>query len=148
MVTACGAEDEELHSLSKAIISAYSISGISTVAIKAIADTERPSRQWNNGHYGFPSFHTSSAFAVAAVVDEYEGFATALPIYVLGGLIGWSRIDEQDHDLSDVFFGAALGYVIGKTVGRQHHQQDSRMRFMPYSHPLQPAAGLAAEVRF
>ncbi len=141
-------EDEELHSLMKAIISAYSVSGLTTVGIKAIADTERPSRQWNNGHYGFPSFHTSSAFAVAAVVDEYEGFRTALPIYVLGGMIGWSRIDEQDHDLSDVFFGATLGYVIGKTVGRQHRQQDSQMRFMPYSHPLQPAAGLAAEVRF
>lgn len=141
-------EDEELHQLSKALISAYSITGLTTMSVKAIADTKRPSQEWNDGQFGFPSFHTSSAFSVAAVVEEYCGLPTALPVYALSGLIGWSRIDEQDHDLSDVLFGAALGYIIGKSVAKQHIDRNSKMRLMPYQHPLQPAGGLAAECRF
>ncbi|MCA9068913.1 MAG: phosphatase PAP2 family protein [Planctomycetaceae bacterium] len=141
-------EDEELHELSKAILSAYSITGVTTLSIKAIADTERPSQEWNDGQFGFPSFHTSSSFSVAAVVEEYCGLPTALPVYALSGLIGWSRIDEQDHDLSDVIFGAALGYIIGKSVARQHKDRHSNMRLGPYQHPLEPAGGIAAEWRY
>jgi hypothetical protein len=140
--------NEELDELTKAIISAYTITGISTLTVKAITNTDRPSREWNDGHYGFPSFHTSSTFSVAAVVEEYHGLRTALPVYALGGLIGWSRIDERDHDLSDVLFGAALGYVIGKSVARGHRERESQPRLMPYSHPLEPASGLAAEWQF
>lgn len=141
-------ENEELYGLSRALISAYTITGVSTLTVKAIADTDRPSREWNDGRFGFPSFHTSSSFSIAAVVDEYEGLSKALPLYTLAGLIGWSRIDERDHDLSDVVFGAALGYVIGKSVARQHQKRDAGFRFKGYRHPLEPAGGLAAEWRY
>lgn len=141
-------EDEELHELSKALLSAYAITGLTTLTVKAIADTERPSREWNDGQFGFPSFHTSSSFSVAAVVDEYCGLPTALPVYALSGLIGWTRIDEQDHDLSDVVFGAALGYIIGKSVAKQHKHRHAKMRLSPYQHPLEPAGGIAAEWRY
>ncbi len=137
-----------VHSLSKALISAYTISGVSTLTVKVIADTERPSDVYNDGKFGFPSFHSSSSFAVAAVLEQYEGFWVALPVYSLAGLIGWSRIDERDHDLSDVVFGAVLGYVIGKTVGQNHRNQDSPWRFTPYAHPLEPASGMAVEWRY
>lgn len=142
------AADDELHELAKAIISAYTITGLSTLTVKVIADTERPSREWNDGQFGFPSFHTSSSFSIAAVVEEYCGLPTAMPVYALSGLIGWSRIDEQDHDLSDVFFGAVLGYVIGKSVAKQHKTRNSQMRLKPYRHPLEPAGGIAAEWRY
>jgi hypothetical protein len=141
-------ENDELRDLSRAMISAYTITGLSTMAVKGIADTDRPSPEWNDGNFGFPSFHTSSSFSVAAVVEEYHGFQTALPVYALAGLIGWSRIDERNHDLSDVVFGAAMGYVIGKSVARQHKEQESQLRLVPYSHPLEPASGIAAEWRF
>jgi hypothetical protein len=141
-------ENEELHDLSRAMISAYTSNGFSTLAVKGIANTDRPSPVWNDGNFGFPSFHTSSSFSVAAVVEEYHGIGTALPVYALAGLIGWSRIDERNHDLSDVVFGAAMGYVIGKSVARQHKEQESQLRLVPYSHPLEPASGIAAEWQF
>jgi hypothetical protein len=140
--------DDELHNLSQAIISAYTLTGLSTLTVKAIANTDRPSDEYNDGNYGFPSFHAASGFSVAAVVEEYEGLGTALPVYALAGMISWSRIDEQDHDLSDVLFGAALGYVIGKSVARQHREKESQMRLVPYSHPLEPATGVTLEMRF
>jgi hypothetical protein len=142
------AENEELYDLSRAMISAYTITGLSTLVVKGIANTDRPSPVWNDGKFGFPSFHTSSSFSIAAVVEEYHGVKAAIPVYALAGLIGWSRIDERDHDLSDVVFGAALGYVIGKSVARQHKERESQLRFVPYSHPLEPASGIAAEWRF
>jgi hypothetical protein len=141
-------QDNELHEFNRSLISAYTISAVSTIVIKVAADTQRPSRTFNNGHYGFPSYHTSSSFAMAAVIDEYYGPKAGIPSYVLAGLIGWSRIDEQDHDLSDVFFGAALGYVVGKSVAGRHLRCDSRVRILPYSHPTDGGTGLMVDVAF
>jgi hypothetical protein len=71
-----------------------------------------------------------------------------LPAYVLGGLISWSRIDERDHDLSDVVFGAAMGYVIGKSVADFHLGGDGHVRLAPWCHPTEGATGVILETRF
>lgn len=141
-------EDEELRSFSKAMLSAYAINGLSTVAIKGIANTDRPSDTWNNGEYGFPSFHASSSTAIAAVLDEYYGPTAGVPAYALAGLISWSRIDQRDHDLSDVVFGAAMGYVIGKTVARNHLSDDSSVIVLPSVDPGSGSFELLVEVPF
>ena len=141
-------QDERLHEFSRSLISAYTITGLSTLVAKSIANTDRPTTQWNGGQFGFPSFHVASSFSIAAVLDEYHGCRVGVPAYALAGLIGWSRIDERDHDLSDVFFGAALGYVIGKAVAGQHLRADSRVRLLPYFHPLDATSGLLLDVVF
>lgn len=126
-------QDQYGHDMMGSLISAYSLFGVSTLAIKAIADTKRPSDQWNGGGYGFPSWHDGSMFCMAAVIDEYEGHWVGVPLYVLAGLIGWSRIDTRDHDLSDVVFGGVLGYVIGKSVAGRALYGDSRaVHIVPY----------------
>lgn len=146
--TSIWTQDAELNSLSKALISAYTINGLAVLVIKGIADTERPDPDWNGGRWGFPSFHAASAFAIAGVLDEYAGCRVALPCYTLAGLIAWSRIDQRDHDLSDVVFGAALGWVIGKSVASQHLRGDGRVRIVPWRHPEEGGAGLLLDVRY
>ena len=141
-------DDVELHHFSSSLISAYTLTGLSTVAIKGIVNSDRPSDDWNDGQFGFPSFHTASSFAIAAVIDEYHGPKAGLPAYTLAGLIGWSRIDERDHDLSDVIFGAALGYVVGKAVSGRHLYGDSRVRLFPFTHPTEGSTGLMLECPF
>jgi len=141
-------DDEELHDLSTTMLSAYAINGLSTVAIKGIANTDRPTDRWNNGEYGFPSFHASSSTAIAAVLDEYYGPSAGVPAYALAGLIGWSRIDQRDHDLSDVVFGAAMGYVIGKTVARHHLKDGSQISVLPSVDPSSGSVELLVEVPF
>ncbi len=130
------------------LISAYTITGLTTVAIKGIANTKRPTDQWNGGNYGFPSYHAASMFAMAAVVDNYEGHWIGVPLYVLSGLVGWSRIDTRDHDLSDVVFGAALGYVIGQSVSGKALWGDSRVHLLPYVHPSDGSAGVLIDTSF
>ncbi len=70
---------------------------------------------------------------MSAVIDEYEGHWIGVPLYILSGLVGWSRIDTRDHDLSDVVFGGVLGYVIGKSVAGRALYGDSRaVHIVPY----------------
>src|SRR5580658_1508684 len=66
-------QDYYQHDMMMSLISAYTLFGLSTVSIKYIADTNRPSDTWNNGKLGFPSWHDGSMLCMAAVLDDYEG---------------------------------------------------------------------------
>ncbi|MFM9965449.1 MAG: phosphatase PAP2 family protein [Planctomycetaceae bacterium] len=142
------AQDEELHDLMGTMLSASAITGVSTSALKLFTNTDRPSNTFQNGRYGFPSYHTASTFAIAAVLDEYYGCQVGLPAYALATAVGFSRIDERVHDLSDVVFGAALGFVIGKAVAQKHQCDDSKCQFSAYIHPTDGTPGIAWEVKY
>jgi membrane-associated phospholipid phosphatase len=141
-------QNAELHQVTTTTISALTLTSASTLLIKAIANTDRPNAETNGGHFGFPSYHSASSFAIAAVLDEYYGPQAGIPAYALAGLIGWSRIDGRDHDLSDVVFGGVLGIVIGKSVATQHLYNGGRFQLVPWYDPLQGANGAALETRF
>jgi membrane-associated phospholipid phosphatase len=83
--------------------------------LKAAVGRERPNGQ---DEKSFPSGHTSNAFALASVAQLHYGWKVGVPAYALAGLMGVSRIHEDKHWLSDVVAGAALGYVVGRTVVR------------------------------
>jgi hypothetical protein len=141
-------EDDKLHEFSKTAFSAYGLSAMYTVAIKGVTNTSRPTNEFQHGHYGFPSYHSSSTFCLAAVIDEYYGWQAGIPAYVLAGLVGWSRIDQREHDLSDVVFGSILGFVIGKTVACAHLEQYSGFRVTPTYDPASGTAGVTVDTRF
>jgi membrane-associated phospholipid phosphatase len=63
-----------------------------------------------SGKSAFPSGHTALAFGLAAAIDR-ETKARWVPwvVYPLAGLVGWSRVRDGKHWLSDVAAGAALG---------------------------------------
>lgn len=72
----------------------------------------------------FPSGHTTVAFAAATVfASEYKD-KPLVPIiaYTAASLIGVSRITENKHWTTDVFVGAALGYLSGKQVVNNYHR--------------------------
>lgn len=66
----------------------------------------------------FPSGHTASAFAVAAVFAERcpRQRRVAIAAYGLAGLVAVSRLTSRAHFPSDVFFGAVLGCSISRFV--------------------------------
>jgi membrane-associated phospholipid phosphatase len=141
-------QDEWTHEFSKTLISAYAITSIATVSIKGVTNTNRPTTQFQNGEYGFPSFHTASTFSMAAVIDEYYGWPAGVPAYVLAGLVGWSRIDQREHDLSDVLFGSLLGFVIGKSVAWAHLDRYGNHEIVPYYDPASSTVGALFRWRF
>ncbi len=72
----------------------------------------------------FPSGHTTVAFAAATVFAlEYKD-KPLIPIvaYSAATMIGLSRITENKHWITDVFVGAALGYLSGKQVVNNYHR--------------------------
>ncbi len=72
----------------------------------------------------FPSAHTTLAFAYSAVMaNEYKNFFWKFGWYSFAVLVGYARIYNNQHWLSDVLMGAALGYFIGEYVNNHKSNQ-------------------------
>ena len=78
----------------------------------------------------FPSGHTSTAFSLAGVASHHYGWKVGVPMYALAAGIGLSRIEQDRHHLSDVIAGAALGFVVGRSVTRLDGQGPAKKRLV------------------
>lgn len=94
------------------LIRAQILSEATTYAIKAVANRTRP----DGTPRGFPSGHSSSAFASATVLQRNFGWKVGIPAYAMATYVAASRIQMEKHYLSDVIFGAAMGIAAGRTV--------------------------------
>jgi membrane-associated phospholipid phosphatase len=142
-------QDAELHEFLCSTISSYTLNSIATVSLKGLTDTSRPSNDFEDGRYGFPSFHASSTFAIAANIETWYGWQAGLPAYALAGLVGWSRIDQREHDLSDVVFGSVLGYTIGKSVALSRRAAaESTWQLSPWFEANHQATGVSFDLRY
>jgi undecaprenyl-diphosphatase len=82
------------------------------------------------GSPSFPSGHTATAFAAAAVVAAFYP-RLRWPIYGLAALVGLSRMYLGVHFTLDVIAGAILGLIVGKAAVWCAHRLPYRLR-----HPL------------
>jgi len=99
--------------------SALVANGVTTVILKKLIGRERP-----NGlnDRSMPSGHTSQSFAVAAVVNEIYGQNAGIVAYLIASLVGISRINDNDHYLSDVIVGAGIGTAIGRGFAKEYKE--------------------------
>jgi membrane-associated phospholipid phosphatase len=128
--------------------------------IKAITGRERPNLPGGNGNwfkfgnYSFVSGHAIMSWGFASVIAHEYHSNKAVPIiaYTLATAISFARFTGQDHFLSDVFAGGAMGYFIGTYVYRKHadpaihHAPISRLRpdsIGPYVNPKTGGVGLS-----
>lgn len=131
--------DEKTYEISKTMIQALAVNGISTVALKVITHVEGP----DDDPIIWPSGHTSSSFTFAAVLDEYYGHKIGLPAYVLAGYIGVTRVTDHKHWVSDVLYGALLGYVVGKSVSKGRMPEVAGFTIVPYRDAARGGVGVA-----
>jgi membrane-associated phospholipid phosphatase len=88
--------------------------------VKVAVDRTRP----DGTSFGYPSGHTSTAFATAGVITHYYGYKYGIAAYTLATYIGLSRIQANKHYLSDVVAGAVLGsYVSLKLTRKDNHNK-------------------------
>lgn len=85
-------------------------SGITTGILKRIVNEKRPH---GGDRLSFPSGHTTTAFAFASVVGLEHNTAWGVAAYTLAGIVGFSRLNDNDHYLHDVAFGATIGMAYG-----------------------------------
>lgn len=79
---------------------------------------------FESGFHSFPSGHAASAFAVAAVIaDQTDFILVDILAYSMSTLTAVARVHKSQHWPSDVFFGAALGYFIGKKICSLHREK-------------------------
>ena len=94
------------------LVRAQILNAVLTQGVKLSVGRTRP----DGSRFSFPSGHTSSSFATAAVLQRHFGWRAGVPAYGLAAYIAGSRLQENKHYLSDVVFGAAIGIVAGRTV--------------------------------
>ncbi|HUN55392.1 MAG TPA: phosphatase PAP2 family protein [Smithella sp.] len=100
-----------------------SISGILVDVVKWIAGRYRPIELFNHGYFGFkffdvgyewtsfPSGHAQTAFALATAATILKP-RLGIPLFVIAGVVGISRIILNAHYLSDVIAGAGIGILL------------------------------------
>ena len=132
-------QDAKTYEVGKTLFSALIINGVSTSFLKVCASTDGP----NDEPHAWPSGHTSSAVTVAAVMYESYGPLVGVPLYGVAGMVGLARLDDREHHLSDVVFGAAMGMVIGHTVASGRRPQIFGGDLVPFADPTTGSGGLA-----
>ncbi len=98
---------------------------------------------------GFPSGHATTAFTIASVfADEYESPWVGALAYSLAGLVAWERLYDDKHWASDVWAGAVLGTVVGKSVVYLHKKTDGSVTFVPLIEPSSGSYGMSVQISF
>ena len=106
--------------------------------LKVAVGRERPNGENNQS---FPSGHASNAFTLATVVERHYGWKLGIPAYVVAGVVGASRIQQDKHYVSDVVAGATFGYIVARTVVRLNSrplEKGARVASLQVS-PMAPA---------
>lgn len=102
------------------LIRAQALNAVVTRGLKFVAGRRRPS----GGHESMPSGHASASFATAAVLHSHYGPEVGIPAYAVAGFIGWTRVRDNAHWLTDVIVGSAIGTVVGRTIARDHRERE------------------------
>ncbi|MFC1785724.1 phosphatase PAP2 family protein [Candidatus Neomarinimicrobiota bacterium] len=100
--------------------SALVANGVTTVILKQLIGRERPN---GSNNYAMPSGHTSHSFAVAVIANELYGRKIGTVAYLIAGLVAVSRINDNEHYLSDVIVGAGLGTIIGRGFAKTYQEK-------------------------
>jgi len=128
-------EDEKVRKVALLSLESFVVSGIFTETIKYTGHRHRPNtgdahNTWDGpgfstSHLSFPSGHSSSAFAIATVIaSEYKHKVFIPPlVYGIAALTALSRVNDNAHWASDVFFGSAVGYFTAKAIVGLHSNE-------------------------
>lgn len=143
-----GSQDSRFRAATYDIMQATIVTQTYTTALKLSVRRTRPN---GANDLSFPSGHTSNAFAWATVAHRHYGKKTGALAYGAAGLIGISRMEKDVHHLSDVLAGAALGYVVGRTVVRENGEPVAGKRsfsLVPMSDASGRGAGLGVSLSY
>jgi Capsule assembly protein Wzi/PAP2 superfamily len=120
------------HERETALLSGESvIDGLAVVeALKYAAGRQRPFQgngtgPFRSGGTSFPSEHAEISWAIAGMfAHEYPSPFMKFLAYGAATAISATRVTAKQHFPSDVFIGAAIGYLTSEFIYRKHHDPD------------------------
>ena len=97
------------------------VAGVLTHGLKQIIRRDRPqASSGSSATFSFPSAHASATFTSATVVWRHLGWKVGVPATAIATLVSASRVEQRQHFMSDVAFGAAVGIAAARTVTVGH----------------------------
>lgn len=148
------AENNSTRKLAVKLAEATALSSVVTLISKVTIGRARPYLNKSNYYTdpinikddfnSFPSEHTCLAFAYSTVMaNEIDNIFWKIGWFSAAGLVGYSRIYHNQHWVSDVLMGAAIGYFSGEFVS-DHNKNDDNSQLSFYPLPN----GFALQLRF
>jgi membrane-associated phospholipid phosphatase len=160
------AQNEKMKETALLSLESFAVAGAINVAVKAGVGRARPDVGEGKSSFkpfavdklmsgdldytSFPSGHTVDAFSIASVfADSYDSPWVGITAYGLASLVCLQRIYADRHWASDVFAGAVLGTVVGKSVVYLHKNKNKNSVYLaPIVDPLDGRFGLMLVKRF
>lgn len=84
----------------------------------------------------YPSMHAAGNFSIASVIAHQHGQKYAVPFYIFGAAVGYSRMAREGHYFSDIVGGALLGYLAGKATVSYFNSAENKKRNSVFIYPL------------
>ncbi|MBF9252839.1 phosphatase PAP2 family protein [Pontibacter sp. 172403-2] len=150
------AKDKKLQQAALISLGSMLANTAASTVLKGTFNRYRPSTTTENhiydglfqskGNSSLPSFHTSTAFAVAtSFATVYKDSKYVSPIaYGLATLVGLSRINDNAHWTTDVLAGAAVGYLSSKGVSYLYNRANRKLENRQQKLLLTPQINLAS----
>lgn len=108
-----------------AIDSTIVYGGLKTITQRGRPDDGHERSEFFDGGSSFPSGHSTQAWAAATIIaDEYhDRRSVQIAAYATATAVSVARFTGQNHYISDVIAGSALGFAIGKYVYHKRHRE-------------------------
>lgn len=113
------------------LMRAQLVTGVLTHTLKLATRRDRPTGDQESATktYSFPSGHSAASWTSATVLWRHLGWRVGVPASTLAAFVSASRLQQNQHYMSDVLFGAALGIASARTVTIGHGGR--RLMIMP-----------------
>jgi membrane-associated phospholipid phosphatase len=115
-------DDKKMADTGVVTLEALLVTVIATESLKFVTDRKRPN---GRDDMSFPSGHASSTASLAASVSEMYDWdlRIAVPLYMVTAFVGVSRIQANEHHLSDVIAGITLGTLVGSSCAKYQKEK-------------------------
>ena len=130
--------NSSMKSFASDMIRAHLFNGLITLSMKGLINRKRP----DGAPYGYPSGHTSTAFTSAGVLYHHFGAKVGIPSMLAASYVGFSRLQENKHYMSDVIAGAIIGTYISHKIANRKNDEPS-LSFQPAMINSQPGIGVS-----
>jgi hypothetical protein len=112
-------DDKRVSHVGSDLIQSEIISELIVESLKYTVQRERPNK---GSGYSFPSGHAADTMAFATALERHLNWRFFVPAYAFASYVAISRLNYNEHYISDVMFGSAVGIIAGRTVTRPGHE--------------------------